>query len=54
VAGGDATSRAPATKKKNGFARFLLGYHVVLAVKALRCSRRNAAALLDGVGFAEP
>jgi hypothetical protein len=29
-------------------------YHVVLAVKALRRSRRSAAALLYGVGFAEP
>jgi hypothetical protein len=29
-------------RKRGRIALFLLGYHVVLAVKALRCSRRKA------------
>jgi hypothetical protein len=29
-------------QEEGGIALFLLGYHVVLAVKALRCSRRKA------------
>ncbi len=38
---------APRTnnKEEERIALFLLGYHVVLTVKALRCSRRSAAAL---------
>jgi len=50
----DPLSRPVTRGKQDAIAWFLLSYHVVLAVKALRCSRRSAAALLDGVGFAEP
>jgi hypothetical protein len=43
VAGGDAIgAHSTSNKEEERIALFLLGYHVVLAVKALRCSRRKA------------